>query len=840
MTRQTKGNAYVTPQPTEEAHFPGSTLSRFHAAVVGLLSVGILGGTFSASGTQIEIFPAELAITANGESTQIVVSEIGTDGLRRDRTNEVRFEFPKQNLALSDNHQIRGLESGEGTLQAHLGETRLTIPFRVTADPVEHPPSFVKDILPILSRSGCNGGSCHAKPNGQNSFQLSVFAFDPESDYHEIVRDARGRRLFPGLPEASLLLQKPTLAVPHKGGKRLEPGSPFYQTIVDWIQAGAPYQQPDEASLEAVLIEPGSGRFPPKTSHALRVTARYADGSLRDVTSMVEYASSDKELITVDESGHIRTAEQSGEAVILARYMGHVGQLRVTVPSTTVDTTDVAANFPRNNFIDEFAAKQFQRLGLIPSPTCDDATFLRRATLDAVGRLPTIAEARAFLADKAPDKRSRWAREIVKDRYYADYWANQWADLLRPNPDRVGIKSVYLLDRWLRECFQENMPYDKFARAIMEHEGSNHGVGPAVIYRDRRIPTELTSLFSQVFLGVRMECAKCHHHPFEKWSQGDFYQFAAYFGSVRQKGAGLSPPISAGTESFYYTAGGKVKHPITDQIMSPKAPDGPQLEKASDDPRQQLGEWLIQTTNPYFARAVVNRVWATFFSRGFVNPVDDFRDSNPPVNEPLLEAVAQQFIAHDFDLKWLMATLMESALYQTQTEPNESNLRDTKNFSRFYRHRLPAEVLLDAVCQITEVPETFGGLPPDSRAMEAWTYKIGSHFLDAFGRPNSSSDPPCERDDRGSVVQALHLMHSEDLDKKISHTDGRARALADSDRSNTEIVETLYLACFSRFPTDEEREIAEAILPAEPKERREAVEDLMWALLNTAEFIFNH
>ena len=789
---------------------------------------------------RLEVFPSKIDVELGDFSETLIISLLDKDGLRHDVTDRVAFDFGDWFQRESDG-RLRGKTEGTGQIEARIGDQKIAIPIEIRTPSPANPPSFLRDILPILSRAGCNGGSCHAKPNGQNSFALSVFAYDPKADYHEIVSDARGRRIFPGLPSESLLLQKPTLAVPHKGGKRLEVGSEFYREITHWIREGMPYQLQDEANLQDIEISPSEGRFAPGSEHSLLVEALYEDGSRRDITQMVEYAVSDKELLHADESGTVQFSDQSGQGVVLARYMGFIGQLKVTVPKPPETSLTLASDFEERNFIDTLASKHFNNLGLVPSESCSDHEFLRRAFLDAVGRLPTIEEAREYLADDRNDKRDRWIERILEDPLYGDYWANKWADLLRPNPDRVGVKSVFMLDRWLRAQFRQNTRYDKFVGAIVGHRGSNHGEGPAVIYRDRRTPTELSSMFSQLFLGVRMECAKCHHHPFEKWSQADFYQFAAYFGSLKQKGAGLSPPISAGTEVFYFSPGGSVKHPITEETMLPKPPDGSVVSEAeSNDPRQRLAEWLTKPSNPYFSRAIVNRIWANYFSRGFVNPVDDFRDSNPPINEPLLDALAESLVEQDFDLKALMATIMRSSLYQLSAIPNQSNMGDTKNFSRFYRKRLPAETLLDAVCDVTKVAESFDGMPAGMRAIETWTYKIESHFLDAFSRPNSSSDPPCERDDKSSVVQALHMMNSDNLQKKLSDKKGWVATLAKSSKTNTQIVEELYLTTFSRFPTEEERAIAEKVLPEEAQERQVPLEDLLWALINTAEFVFNH
>lgn len=703
------------------------------------------------------------------------------------------------------------------------------------------PPSFVRDVLPALNQAGCASGGCHSKPEGQSGFKLSVFSYDPQGDYAEIVRDARGRRVFPAAPDESLILLKALTRVPHEGGQRFQPGSPTHRLLTRWIRAGMPYALTNEPVLQAVTVFPAEGRYRKGAQGRLKVEARYSDGSVRDVTRLASYDSSDKELAKVDEHGKLSIGRLTGQGVVVARYMGLVAASALMVPADKVLKASAYAAIPTNNFIDGLALAQFQRLGLMPSDVCTDAEFLRRAKLDAVGLLPTPDEVRAFLADPSPDKRRRFIDSILDHPAYADYWANQWADLLRPNPDRVGVKSVFLLDQWLREQFRANRPYDQFVRDILLAEGSNHRAGPAVVYRDRRDPPELTTQFSQLFLGTRLECAKCHHHPNEKWGQEDFYQLAAYFGPVKQKGAGLSPPISAGTETFFFAPGGEVKHPVTGLAMTPRPPEGPELPKSeARDPRRHLADWLTAPDNPFFAKAAVNRVWGHFFGRGLVHPVDDFRSSNPCVNPALLEALAADFAAHGYDLKHLLRTVMASRTYQLSSVPNATNLGDTRHFSRSYRRRLPAEVMVDAVTDATGVPETFSAVPPGGRAMQTWSYKIGSHFLDAFGRPNSSSDCPCERDAQLSVVQSLHLMNSKVLQAKLSDPKGRVRQLAASARSEDDLVGELYLLLLNRPPAAVERQTALKAFSSPGATRQTALEDLFWALLNSPEFVLNH
>ncbi|MCC6233514.1 MAG: DUF1553 domain-containing protein [Verrucomicrobiales bacterium] len=706
-------------------------------------------------------------------------------------------------------------------------------------------PSFVADVLPRLAKAGCSAGACHAKADGQNGFKLSVFSYDPKADHGEIVKEGRGRRVFAAAPEESLLLLKATGTVEHGGGQRIEPDSETYRVVLAWLRAGLPYQRPGEAELTGVTVDPAEATLARGEERTLKVMARYSDGSQRDVTAWSDFLSSEKEFAEVNGEGRVRLGKLSGEGVVVARYMGFVDAARLVVPADRVPPAERYDALARNNFIDELAFAQLRKLGLSPSEDVSEEAFLRRSALDILGVLPRPEEIRAHLerlrlGAEVRALRHEWIDRLLARPEYADYWANKWADLLRPNPDRVGVKSIFTLDQWLRESFRANKPYDQFVREVILAEGSNHRDGPVVVYRDRREPPELATLFSQLFLGVRLECAKCHHHPNEKWSQEDFYRFAAVFGSVRQKGAGLSPPISAGTETFYHVPGeAKLAHPVTGVALAPKPPDGPELRAEREDPRRLFADWLTRPENPFFARAAVNRVWAVFFGRGFVEPVDDFRVSNPVVHAPLLEALARDFSGNGYDLKRLIRTIASSRLYQLSSTPNDSNVADTRQFSRAYRRRLPAEVLLDAVNDVTGIGDDFNGCPPGTRAVQTWSYKMTSHFMDAFGRPNPSSDCPCERDVRTSVVQALHLMNSRRLQEKLSSADGRVKQLADSDRAPAAIVEELYLTALGRMPTEVERGTAVAMF-REGVVRQAAAEDVLWALLNSPEFVFNH
>jgi len=701
--------------------------------------------------------------------------------------------------------------------------------------------TFERDIEPILTRAGCNAGACHGKARGQNGFGLSLLGFDPDSDHAAIASEARGRRVFPAAPERSLLLLKAAAQVPHGGGRRVEVGSPFYRTLLGWIAGGMPRTPPGSPRLVRLAVEPAERTVVPGESFSLRVRATYSDGSGRDVTDLAAFQSSEPTLVAAHPEGRAQAGPIPGEATVSARFGGVFANSHVLIPLPGAVPEDAYAALPRKNFVDDRVRDKLRKLGITPSAAAGDATYHRRAFLDAIGRLPTPDETRAFLADPDPIKRDRLVDRLLARPEYADHWANKWADLLRPNPYRVGIKAVMNLDAWIRDAFRRNLPYDQFVREIVTARGSNYRSGPAIIWRDRREPEEAATIVSQVFLGIRLECARCQHHPFESWGQEQFYEFAAYFARVGHKGAAIAPPIAAGEETVFVKKSGSVKHPLTGKVLPPKplfgqAPADPDPEA---DPREALAAWMTAPSNPYFSRVVVNRTWAELMGRGIVEPVDDLRATNPPSNGPLLGALADDFVAHGHDLKHLIRTIMTSAAYGLSSEPTERNVADTRNFSRHYRQRPRAEVLLDAISDITGVPESFDAAPPGTRAAAQWTTRNTSLFLDTFGRPDPNQDPPCERTPDTSVVQALHLMNAPGVNRKIAADAGRAAKLAASDRPPAKVVEELYLLVYNRPPDGEERDYGSALFGG-PGGRRRAAEDLLWALINSPEFVFKN
>lgn len=799
-----------------------------------------------ASADSLVIAPKQATLRGKDARQRLIVT--ATRDLKEiDSTREAKFEsLTPAIVVVSADGIVTPVADGMGIVVARVGGAEARATIRVVDGTRELPVSFEKDVQPILTRFGCNAGACHGKARGQNGFQLSLLGFDSDMDFSALVHEARGRRITPTAPEFSLLLRKPTGAMPHGGGRKLSVGDPHYEAMRRWIVAGMPRTPATEPTIEKITVEPGERILLPTvkgvttgTQQQLVVTAYYSDKSTADVTHLTMFQSNENVIAAVDAQGLIKAGPLPGEAAIMARFMEKFAVCNVIIPMPQSAPAEAYAKLPRNNLIDDHVYAKLQRLGVTPSEPCSDATFHRRAYVDVIGRLPTPDETRAFLGSKAADKRVKLVDALLERPEYADHWANKWADLLRPNPYHVGIKATFTLDAYLRDSFRKNKPYDQFVREIITAQGSTWQNGATVFYRNRRDPGELTTMVSQLFLGIRLECAKCHHHPFEVYGQDDFYNFAAYFARVGRKGVGISAPISGGEEVIFTAATGQVKHPNNGKVMTARplftltaktAPDG------EDDPRRELAAWITSEHNPYFAKVAVNRIWADLMGRGLVEPIDDMRATNPPSNGPLLDALADHFRKVGYDSKKLLRTIMTSHVYGLSSIPNKQNTGDLRNYSRHYRQRLRGEVLLDAMTDVTGVPEVFAAAPPRTRAVELWTVRTQSVFLDSFGRPDPNQDPPCERTSDTSVVQALHLMNSPKLHAKVTSDEGRAAELAASKKSNAAIVEELYLLVYGRLPVDAER--TSALRRFEGVTRRQATEDLMWAMLNTPEFVF--
>jgi hypothetical protein len=696
---------------------------------------------------------------------------------------------------------------------------------------------FQGDIVPLLSRYGCNTGGCHGKASGQNGFKLSLFGFDAAWDYDEITKRGRGRRIAPGAPDHSLLLAKATNMLPHGGGRRMEPESDAYQILRAWIAAGAPPSAPNSPRVTGLEIEPRHAVMKTGQEQQVTVTALYSDGTKREVTRQSNFSSNLDIVARVDELGLITAGENRGEAAIMARYMGQVAVFTALAPHG--EPLAEVPGFVQRNYVDQLCAEKWKRLGLVPSPVCDDATFIRRVTLDLCGRLPTADEVRAFLADTSAEKRTQLVDRLLDSPDYPAYFAMRWGTILRNSHLAGANQASYAFHNWIKDSIARNQPYDEFVRGIVAASGEWQDA-PAINWlwqnRDDQLH-QTTADVAQVFLGTRLQCARCHHHPYERFSQEDYYGLAGFFTRMGRKSFGEPPPYFASPN----VQTGE-KNPLTDKAPEPKYLDGEYARfSPEEDPRHALVDWMAKPENPYFAKALVNRLWGHFFGRGIVHEVDDLRQTNPPSNPELLDALARDFIEHKFDVKHIIRALVTSQAYQLSSEPTPQNEHDQQNFARYYARRMPAEVFLDAVDQATGTKTRFGGVAASSRAVDLPHEGFGSYFLDAFDRPRRVTTCECERSSGATLAQVLLLANSDEIENKLADGNGKIAKLVETKRPTKEIVEELFLGAFSRPPRETELTAALAtVTSAGQKNERQALEDVLWTLLNCREFMFNH
>ena len=710
------------------------------------------------------------------------------------------------------------------------------------------PLNFINDVQPILTKADCNTGGCHAKAGmGQRGFRLSLLGFEPEEDYEHIVKESKGRRVFPPAPEQSLLVMKAANIVPHGGGKKLEPNSEEYKTLVRWISEGMPYAQPTDPKITSIEVEPKRISMKVHTGQQLKVTARYSDGSTRDVTHMALYEANDKSMAEADHHGHVKTLDIPGNVAVMVRYSGLVSVFSVSIPlGAPVETLP-----PEKNFVDRYVFANLKQIGVPPSALCDDSTFLRRVSLDIAGRLPTLEETKTFLSSKEVNKRDLLIESLLSSPDYADYFANKWTAMLKNKRDEAAdITANFAFHAWMRDSLLANKKYDEIVRQILASTGTIVSNPPVAWYKRVKEPTQQLEDVAQLFLGVRMQCAQCHHHPFERWSQHDYYSLSAFFSQVGRK-----PTAIAGEDLIFHKRGiAQTENKKTRQPVKPAALGSDTLDiSADEDPRLKLADWMSQPSNPFFAKSLTNRYWKHFFKRGLVEPEDDIRDTNPATNPELLDALAKHFVESGFDLKAVVRVITQSHTYQLSAMPNEHNAVDRQNFSHYYPKRMQAEVLLDAMDLITGAKSDFADLPPGTRAISLPdnSYNRASAFLKVFGRPEGASVCECERVQSASLAQSLHLMNASDVKAKLVTNNGRADVLSKAEMPEPKRIRELYLAAFSREPTADEVRIAESHV-AKPRAdaqgkaldtqraRRQGYEDLIWALLNTKEFLYNH
>jgi hypothetical protein len=704
------------------------------------------------------------------------------------------------------------------------------------------PVNFVRDVAPILNKAGCMSGTCHGAAKGKNGFKLSLRGYDPQFDYEALLYDLGGRRFNRADPGRSLMLTKPTQQVAHGGGLRFEINSDYYKTIYNWIAQGVPYGDPAKDSVKSLVVEPKEIFMEqPGGTTTVKIVATFNDGGTRDVTREANIDSNIPDVAAVGDKADIKGA-RIGEATLLVRYQGKF----TSVPVTILNPKPGFAfkQLPQNNYIDQLIDAKLQRLKIQPSGLVDDAGFLRRVSLDLTGQLPDPNEIRAFVSDATPSKtkRERLIDKLIASPAFIDHWTLKWGDLLQANRKYLGEKGVYEFDEWIRESFIANKPYDKMVREILSSSGSSNQNPAANFFRVTRDPKPTMEKTTQVFLGVRMVCAQCHDHPFERWTQNQYYEMSAFYSAL-----GIRPGYEVGEEIIYNQRSDfDMKHPKDGRVMNPAfivpASYGSSGPVPTDSHRRMaLAEWVTSRDNPFFAKSTVNRVWSYFFGRGIIDPVDDIRASNPPSNPALLDALTKDFLDHDFDLRQLMRTIANSRTYQASMTTNEWNAGDTDNFSHAAPRRLAAEELLDALTLATGVRPNLPEVPPDTRAEQLPDPHVGQDgFLDLFGRPSRESSCECERRSDISLPQALNLVNGQTISDAVAGGSGRIAKAILSGKSDRDLVDELYLATFSRPPTVAESELGLKYLSTGSRGRTALAQDLLWALVNSKPFLYNY
>ncbi|MFM9965761.1 MAG: DUF1549 domain-containing protein [Planctomycetaceae bacterium] len=850
-------------------------------AVVLITRIGFAAGPLSVS-------PESVTLADPFARRQLLVEVAGQDA-----TRVAKFSSSQPNVATVDESgYVLPIADGTAEIQVTLDGQTSKVPVMVKGMANARAVDFSTEIVPLLSRFGCNAGGCHGKQGGQNGFQLSLFGFDTEFDYSALVKEARGRRVNVSDASGSLLLRKAVGSVPHGGGRRIEVGSEPYRLLLSWIESSAPASSPEVPRVVKLRVLPNErvmqtskltrsvsedkvtrsvseglprsgergnpvsegelrsdvgGRSPSLTlrvsaagtQQQLAVIAEYSDGSQRDVTRQADYSSNLDVVASVTPDGLVKTTGQSGEAAIMTRYMGQVAVFLALVPHGK-PLTEIA-NFTPKSEIDRLVAEKWKKLGLKPSPLVDDATFLRRVTLDLCGRLPTSDEVRVFLNDATPTKRAAAVERLLESPDYPAFFALRWGSILR-NSDLAGAnRASYAFHNWIKDQVARNVPYDEFARGVIAASGEWQDAPPINRYWQMRddLLHQSTADTAQVFLGLRLQCAKCHHHPYERYSQEDYYGLSGFFTRLGQKSFGEPPP--------YFNAPNVTRgdqNPLTKQSPKPKYLEGEYAEFTSEqDPRHALVDWMAKPENPYFARTMVNRLWGHFFGRGIVHEVDDLRETNPPSNPELLKFLADDFLspAHKFDIRHAIRQMVTSQVYQLSSQLTPDNEHDRQNYARFYARRMIAEVFLDSVNQATGVRDRFNGIGSSARAIDLPHENFGSYFLDAFDRPKRVTACECERSPGATLAQVLLLSNSEEIENKLASGDGKiGKFFAEKERRPLpELLDELYLGSLSRLPSSDERLTATKYLDEE-SDKRQAAEDLLWTLLNSKEFMFNH
>jgi hypothetical protein len=806
----------------------------------------LLACSHALSADEIRIVPEALRLVGPRASARILVEVWDGKAFVADRTREAKFSIDDPRIArIGVDGSIAPLGNGPAVVSATLAGQTARASISVEEFDREPSWSFRNHVEAVLTKRGCNSGACHGAAAGKNGLKLSLRGYAPEQDCDVLTRQALGRRIVPSAPPESLFLLKPSGALSHGGGVRFAPGSRDYRVLAEWIAAGMPPPSAGDPLIQSIEVLPRSVRLAPRQTQQVLVRAVYSDGQTSDVTHWARFASTDESVARVDEEGRVAVVGR-GEAAITIGFASAVGRVTVTSPLDRAQGASIFATAPRANPIDEHNLAKLASLGIPPSPDAGDPAFLRRAYLDATGTLPPITAVEAFLKDRDPKKRLKLIDRLLESPEYVDYWTYKWSDLFLVSSGKLAPQGVWSFHRFLRKSVRENQPWDRFARALVTARGSNLASGGANFFVLHRDPIDLAESTSMAFLGLSLTCARCHNHPMEKWTQDQYYGFASLFARVQLKDGALPGEVIVASAPE-----GEVAHPRRGMAMPPTPLDASAIvSEERGDRREALADWLVRPENPYFARSIVNRVWSNFFGRGLIHPEDDLRTTNPPSDEALLDWLVADFVAHEHDVKHLIKTIMSSATYARSSVPVPGNEADTKFQSHYAIKRLPAEVLLDAVSQVTEVPSTFAGYPAGWRSIQLPDSKVESVFLDSFGRPVRINTCSCERSSEPSMSQALHLANGATLNEKLRSDAGVIARAAASEQSGLAVLDRLFLAALCRRPTPAESDRLKRLLEpttaagpeskARAQARRQAIEDLYWAILTSKEFLFNH
>ncbi len=804
-------------------------------AIIGLLLTFCCAQLCASEGSllvALHVFPPDVELSTARDFQSLVVQAEYANGLTQDVTDQAQWQIADQSLVRREGNVLYPVADGQTEVLIQYGDRSVRVAVQVKHATVDRPISFRLDVMPVFMKAGCNMGSCHGAARGKDGFRLSLFGFDPEGDYYRLTREMNGRRINLAIPQESLLIEKALGKVPHTGGTRFSEDSPLYATLIRWLQAGAPNDPGPTPAVTEVQIFPDRAVLDGQgATQRLTVRARYADGTDRDVTGLAYFMSNNDNAAVVSQEG-IVTAGNRGEAFIMARFETHtVGAHYISLPK---GLEFVWQEIPEVNYIDTLVHQKLRKLRILASDVCSDEEFLRRVTLDITGLLPSPEEYQRFINDPSPDKRARWIDELLNRKEFVELWVMKWAELLQiRTTDQISYKSMLRYYNWLQDRIAHNVPMDQMVQELLSASGGTF-TNPATNYYQSETDTiKVAENVAQVFMGMRIQCAQCHNHPFDRWTMDDYYGFAAFFAQIGRK-RGEDP-----REVIIFNSGsGEVRHPVGNRIMQPKFLGGPIPDIQGKDRREVLAKWLASADNPYFARNLVNIVWAHFFGRGIIHPVDDVRVSNPPSNPELLDELAKRFAESRYNFKQLVRDICNSRTYQLSTSTSPSNEGDERNFSHAQPRRLRAEVLLDAITQVTETKNKFPGLPLGARAVQIANGSTSTYFLTTFGRATRETVCSCEVVTEPNLSQALHLINGETIHQKIREGAVVPRLLQ-AGLNPEQVIEQLYVRCLTRQPTEKERQELVALVSEQP-DKTQALEDVFWALLNSREFIFNH